>query len=102
MKQPMTPETPVERPGRSLSGKTTVSTRQGILQSAGRGWVVPMDKWLCWASMGGAGLLLLLFVLDITPLALPFGGISVVVDIIGILASGLVLYLAWDASRELR
>jgi hypothetical protein len=61
-----------------------------------------MDKWLCWASMGVAGLLLLLFIIDITPLGLPFGGISPVVDVIGILASGLVLYLAWDASRELR
>jgi hypothetical protein len=60
-----------------------------------------MDKWLCWGSMGVAGLLLLLFLLDMF-LGIPFGGISVVVDIFGILASGLVLYLAWDASRELR
>ncbi len=60
-----------------------------------------MDKWLCWGSMGVAGLLLLLFLLDMF-LSFPFGGISTVVDIFGILASGLVLYLAWDASRELR
>jgi hypothetical protein len=60
-----------------------------------------MDKWLCWGSMGVAGLLLLLFLLDI-PLGIPFGGISTVVDVFGILASGLVLYLAWDASRDLR
>jgi hypothetical protein len=60
-----------------------------------------MDKWLCWGSMGVAGLLLLLFILDI-PLGIPFGGISIFVDIMGILACGLVLYLAWSASRELR
>jgi hypothetical protein len=59
-----------------------------------------MDKWLCWGSMGVAGLLLLLFILDI-PLQLPFGG-SILVDVFGILASGVVLYLAWDASRELQ
>jgi hypothetical protein len=51
--------------------------------------------------MGVAGLLLLLFLLDI-PVGIPFGGISPVVDVFGILASGLVLYLAWDASRDLR
>jgi hypothetical protein len=60
-----------------------------------------MDKWLCWASMGVAGLLLLLFILDMF-LGLPFGGISKVVDVFGVLASGVVLYLAWDASRDLR
>jgi hypothetical protein len=60
-----------------------------------------MDKWLCWASMGVAGLLLLLFLLDLV-VKVPFGGISMVVDILGLLASALVAFLAWDASRELR
>lgn len=59
-----------------------------------------MDKWLCWGSMGVAGLLLLLFLLDII-LGFPFGGFKVV-DVFGILASGLVLYLAYDAFRELQ
>ena len=58
-----------------------------------------MDKWLCWASMGVAGLLLLLFILDIA-VKIPFGGF-VIVDVFGVLASGLVLYLAFDASRDL-
>jgi hypothetical protein len=60
-----------------------------------------MDKWLCWGSMGVSGLLLLLFLLDLF-LSFPFGGISGVVDVIGILASGLVLFLAIDAMRDLR
>jgi hypothetical protein len=58
-----------------------------------------MDKWLCWGSMGVAGLLLLLFLLDLFS-GIPFGGFRVV-DVFGILASGVVGYLAWDASREL-
>jgi hypothetical protein len=60
-----------------------------------------MDKWLCWGSMGVAGFLLFLFLLDFF-VSIPFGGVSGTVDFLGILASGLVLYLAWDASRELR
>ena len=48
-----------------------------------------------------AGLLLLLFLLDVV-LAVPFGGTSVVVDIFGVLVCGLVLYLAYDAFRDLR
>jgi hypothetical protein len=60
-----------------------------------------MEKWLCWGSMGMAGLLLLLFLLDIF-LKFPFGGSSVTVDVFGILASGLVLFLAFDAFRDLR
>jgi hypothetical protein len=60
-----------------------------------------MERIMCFASMGVAGLLLLLFVLDIA-LGMPFGGISKAVDIFGILVSGLVLYLAFDAFRDLR
>jgi hypothetical protein len=60
-----------------------------------------MEKWLCWSSMGIAGLLILLFVLDLL-LQVPFGGISTTVDIFSIVASALVLYLAYDASRDLR
>jgi len=60
-----------------------------------------MEKWLCWGSMGAAGLLLLLFLLDMV-IQIPFSGISPTVDVFGILASGLVLYLAWDASKDFR
>jgi hypothetical protein len=44
-----------------------------------------MEKYLCWGSMGAAGLLLLLFLLDLI-LKIPFNGISSTVDIFGILA----------------
>jgi hypothetical protein len=59
-----------------------------------------MEKWLCWSSMGVAGLLLLLFLLDLLA-GFPFGGVSTAVDIFGIIGSGLVLYLAYDASKDL-
>ncbi len=63
-----------------------------------------MEKWLCWGSMGVAGFLLLLFLLDIVlPESFkPFGGLSLFVDILSVLASGLVIYLAYDALRDLR
>ena len=60
-----------------------------------------MEKWMCWGSMGVAGLLLLLFVLDMV-LGVPFGGVSIVVDVVAVLACGIVLYLAFDAMRDLR
>jgi hypothetical protein len=63
-----------------------------------------MEKWLCWGSMGVAGLMLLLFVLDLVA-GVPFGGSSLsgmkIVDIIGIVMSALLLYMSWDALRGL-
>jgi hypothetical protein len=66
-----------------------------------------MEKWLCWGSMGVAGFLLLLFLLDLVlaftgSVSGPFSGISPTVDIVGIIACGIVIYLAWDAFKDLR
>jgi hypothetical protein len=60
-----------------------------------------MEKWLCWGSLGVAGLLLLLFLLDLV-LGFPFGGIDWYINILGILACGLTGYLAWESFREIR
>jgi len=60
-----------------------------------------MEKWLCWGTMGLSGLLLLLFLLDLV-LRIPFGGLSRVVDILGLLSCGMVLYLGWDAFKDWR
>ena len=73
-------------------------SRGGIMQAV-KGLF--MEKWLCWGSMGVAGLLLLLFLLDLF-LSFPFGGISKPVDVLIILSCGVVLYLAYDAFRDLR
>jgi hypothetical protein len=61
-----------------------------------------MEKKLCIASLCVAGLLLLLFILDIA-IGIPFGGGATfrMIDIVGILAGGLLAYLSWNALRDL-
>ena len=63
-----------------------------------------MEKWLCWGSIGVAGLMLLLFGLDVAT-GVPFGGSALsgmmLVDIIGIVMSLFLLYMSWDALRGL-
>lgn len=61
-----------------------------------------MEKWLCKASLIIAGLLLLAFLLDLI-FKVPFGGppTFLTIDIVGVIASGLLAYLAWDALKDL-
>ncbi len=87
---------PVPRSG--AGPRIHLSSRGGIMQAV-KGLF--MEKWLCWGSMGVAGLLLLLFLLDLI-FNFPFGGISKFVDVLVILSCGAVLYLAYDAFRDLR
>jgi hypothetical protein len=70
------------------------------LLSVGKG--AAMEKKLCIASMVVAGLLLLAFLLDLI-LGIPFGGAPTftVIDIVGMIAGGLLLYLSWNALRDL-
>lgn len=79
--------------------RTNLRSRVSAMMQAVKG--LPMEKWLCWGSMGVAGVMLLLFTLDLI-VGIPFNGISISVDILSILCSALVLYLGWDASRDLR
>ncbi|MSQ93764.1 MAG: hypothetical protein EXR98_04320 [Gemmataceae bacterium] len=60
-----------------------------------------MEKWLCWGSLGVSGILLLLFLLDML-VSFPFSGMGWTVNIIGILAAGLVGWLAWESFTEIR
>jgi threonine/homoserine/homoserine lactone efflux protein len=62
-----------------------------------------MEKWFCWAAMGTAGIVLLLFTLDLT-LDMPFGlrSIGLAVDILGMICGAVLLYLGWNAYRDLR
>jgi hypothetical protein len=61
-----------------------------------------MEKGLCYGALGVAVFMLLLFLLDLVA-GFPFGGSPfAVVDIFGIIASGIVAYLAWNASRDLK
>lgn len=57
-----------------------------------------MEKWLCLGSMGVAGFLALLFLLDLVGFG-PFGG-AILIDIVGLLACGLVAFLGWDAYKD--
>lgn len=66
-----------------------------------------MEKWLCWGSLGVAGLLFLLFLLDWIFIIFevpykPFGGLHWFVDVVCILISGAVIYLAYDALQDLK
>jgi len=61
-----------------------------------------MEKRLVYGALGIAVLMLLLFMLDMVA-GIPFGGGPfVTVDVFGILASGIVVYLAWNAKRDLK
>jgi hypothetical protein len=68
-----------------------------------KGWA--MEKGLCWASLCIAGLMLLLFALDMFTTK-PFGGSLLQgmwwVDLFGMLASAVLVYLSWNALRDLR
>ncbi len=58
------------------------------------------EKVLCYAAMGVAGLVCLIFILDIA-LSI-FGRVSVALDVMFILGAGLVLWQGFETTRELR
>ncbi len=65
-----------------------------------------MNKAFCFGALGVGALMLLVFMLDLLT-GTPFGGSGeknpfVMVDILGVLASGIVAYLGWNASRDLK
>lgn len=59
-----------------------------------------MEKWLCWGSIGVCAFLVLLFLADLVFAIL--GRLSPTTNVITILASTIVIFLAWDTLRELR
>lgn len=63
-----------------------------------------MDKKMCIGSLAVAGVMLFLFLLDLF-VGFPFGGSGsqfLVIDIFGVIASGILGYLAFSAYREVR
>jgi hypothetical protein len=61
-----------------------------------------MDKALCFGALGIGALMMLIFLLDLVA-GVPFGGKDFVAgDIFGFLASGIVVYLGWNASKDLK
>ena len=61
-----------------------------------------MDKILCFGSLGVAILMALLFLLDLIAGSLSAAGRSTSVDILGLLASAIVIYLAINAKKDLK
>jgi hypothetical protein len=61
-----------------------------------------MDKALCYGALGIGALMMLVFLLDLF-VGIPFGGGNFVMgDVFGLLASAIVVYLGWNASRDLK
>lgn len=62
-----------------------------------------MEKGLTLGSLGVAGVLLLFFALDLFT-GIPFGGGSAFgwIDVIGLIAGGILGYLAFNAYRDVR
>ena len=61
-----------------------------------------MDKALCYGALGIGALMMLVFLLDLI-VGIPFGGGNFVMgDVFGLLASAIVVYLGWNASRDLK
>ena len=60
-----------------------------------------MEKRVCIASMVVAGLLTLIFLLDLVS-KFPFGGgqTFLVIDIVGVITGGMLLYVSWNALRD--
>ena len=58
------------------------------------------EKLLCYGSMGAAGLVAVLFLMDV--IAQILGGQSVVLDVMFILGATFVLWQGFETSRELR
>jgi hypothetical protein len=62
---------------------------------------MPLEIKLCWVTLGAAGLLMLVFVLDLIA-GIPFGKASIALDILVLIAAGILAYLSWDTIRELQ
>jgi hypothetical protein len=62
-----------------------------------------MEKGMCYGALGVAGLMFLLFLLDLI-IGKPFGGSDafLMVDIFGLLASVAVGYLGFNALKDVR
>lgn len=83
--------------GVGMSRRRTFGCRPRAVAQAEKWW--PMLKGLCWGSLGVAALMTLLFLLDLFT-SFPFGGASTTLNIFGIIAGAIIIYLSWDTVRE--
>jgi threonine/homoserine/homoserine lactone efflux protein len=59
------------------------------------------EKVLCYGSLAAAGLVVLIFLLDVA-LKIPFGRASIVLDILFIIGGAFILWQGYETYRELR
>lgn len=62
-----------------------------------------MEKWMCYGALGISGLMLLIFLADLFTGSVfggPDGNPFVAVDVFGVLASGVVAYLGYNALKD--
>lgn len=59
-----------------------------------------MTKKLIFGSMGAAGLVTLASIADLA-IKIPFGGYSMVMDIMFLVAGGVILYLGYDTYKDI-
>lgn len=60
-----------------------------------------MTKKMIFGAMGAAGLVALLSVLDLS-LKFPYGGYSLAMDVLFLVAAAIVLFMGWETYRENR
>jgi len=58
-----------------------------------------MTKNMIFAAMGAAGLVALAAIADVA-LKMPFGGYSIVMDVLYLLGAAVVLYMGYDTFRD--
>lgn len=84
-------------PGSGLATREVVAVDVPL---ARKGW--GMEKYMCYGALGVAAVMFLAFLLDLI-VGIPFGGSAfMLADIFGLLASGVVAYLAFNAMRDLK
>jgi len=65
-----------------------------------------MEKWMCYGTLAIAAIMLIVFLMDMFA-GIPFGGSApgspfVVIDVFGVLASGVVGYLGFNALKDVK
>jgi len=62
-----------------------------------------MEKYMCYGALGVAGLMVLIFLLDLIA-GFPFGGVEAFLfaDLFGLFAAGVVAYLGFNAMQDLK
>ncbi|MGL6096210.1 MAG: hypothetical protein ACRC7O_10495, partial [Fimbriiglobus sp.] len=88
------------RPPSQREDAAAQAVRLAATLLAPKGWA--MEKWLCLGAMGVGGLMAVVFILDVA-IGMPFGGSAFMVgDILGIVAGLIVVYLGFNAKRDLK